>query len=351
MKLQYPALVALASVGILAACGTSDQASPKTTTHKVNSVKNTAHVASAAKTGSKGGGSKLQVIGFWAAAKAEPASSLAAYKHSLTYLSPLWYSVNPNGSLMTHPDPSLAAEDKKLHLPILALVNDATGKQAFLTSAATRKAAVQSIDHIIAANHYQGVNIDFEPPHTHLSSELTLFMTELHDSLPHSDTIVLDVVPHSGGAYNFKSLAPEVSQFQLMSYDQHADGTAAGPVAALNWVTSITNRLKSSVPSSKIDLGIALYGYKWVAGSTTAHTVPYYAVTPAMKAKEVWNSRYQEMTATIGGNVYWWENRKGISQKIALAKKDHLAGVAFWQVGYATPAIYDEIAKDVGSKP
>lgn len=335
------------SLAVLAGCGSVGHASPKAKSPSRTAGKR--HSGKGAATGTSAG--KLKVLAFWAHHKALPPTALGAENHSLTYLSPLWYSMTASGTLTTHTDPALLAEAKKLHLPIIALVNDATGTQAFLKSAATRKAAVTSIDHLVTTNHYAGVNIDFEPPHTSVSPELSMFMLELHDALPHSDTIVLDVVPHSGGAYNFKRLAPEVTQFQLMSYDEHADGTAPGPVAALNWVTSLTNRLKGQVPSSKIYLGVALYGYEWAAGSTHATTIPYNAITPAMKAKGTWNTRYQEMTAKIGTNTYWWENRKGITQKIALAKKDHLAGVAFWQIGYANPAIYHLLTKDIGSQP
>ncbi len=346
MKVQHPALWGLASVFLLAGCGTTGQASPKSHPNKVFSSKKTVKPGTVTK-----GSAKLKVLAFWAHHKSLPPSSLAGYKRSITYLSPLWYSVTASGALKTHVDSALLAEDKKLHIPIVPIVNDATGAQTFLKSAATRKITVTNIDHIIATNHYSGVDIDFEPPHTRVKTDLTRFMTELHDSLPHTDIIVLDIVPHSGGAYNFKALAPEVSQFQLMTYDQHADGTTAGPVAALNWVTSLTTRLKSIVPSSKIYLGVALYGYRWAAGSTHATTIPYYSVTPAIKSKEVWSARYQEMSAHVGSNIYWWENRKGIGQKIALAKKDHLAGVAFWQIGYATPSIYSELTKDIGTQP
>lgn len=256
-----------------------------------------------------------------------------------------------SGTLTSKVDPAVVAEAKTLKLPIIPLVNDATGKQAFLTSAATRKAAVQSIDHLIATNHYAGVNIDFEPPHTRTRADLAAFMLELHDSLPKTDKIILDVVPHSGGAYDYRKLAPEVTQFQFMTYDEHSDGTMAGPVASLPWVTSLATRLKSLVPPSKIYLGVALYGYSWAKGSTHAVTIPYDAITPAMKAKATWNPRYQEETATIGSTVYWWENRKSISQKIALAKKDHLAGIGIWQVGYANKAIYSELLKNVGKQP
>lgn len=301
--------------------------------------------------GSAASSGTMKVLGFWAPNLAQSPSTLANQKGSISYMAPFWYSMTASGTISSKVDPVLLAEIHKKKLPILAMVNDLTGKQTFLTSPATRKAAVHSIDSLIAKNHYAGVNIDFEPPHTLLAGDLTLFMRELHDSLPKSDQIVLDVVPHSGGAYDFRALAPEVTQFQLMSYDQHSDGTAPGPVAALNWVTSITTRLKTLVPANKIYLGIALYGYKWPsASSTTAATIPYYAITPAMKSKEVWNTRYDEMTETIGPAVYWWENRQGIAQKIALAKKEHLYGIALWEVGYATPAIYSELLKDVGKQ-
>lgn len=340
MKARHSMVAVLASTLALAGCGASSHVSP-----------NASNKAFAKPGKAVTKGNKLKVIGFWTPDKALPASSLGAYRHSLTYLSPLWYSVTSSGALQSHVDAAVTAENRKLKIPVLALVNDATATQGFLATAVTRKATVANIDHIVAANHYQGVNIDFEPPHTRMRSELTLFMTELRDSLPHSDTIVLDVVPHSGGAYDYKALAPEVSEFQLMSYDQHSDGTAPGPVAALNWVTRLATRLTSMVPSSKVYLGVALYGYRWTAGSSKATTIPYDAITPTIRAKATWSSRYGEMTARIGSDVYWWENRKAIGQKIALAKKDHLAGIALWQVGYATPAIYDELVKDIGTQP
>ncbi len=359
-------ILSLASVLLVAGCGSSSQASPSkhgTSPKKTVSTRNNTRKATVKKPGSTGGkGSKgaaggntstkkLAVTGYWAHHEALPVTSLSASDHSLTYISPFLYSLSAKGALHAKPDPALLKEIGKLHISVVPLVGDATGKQAFLTSKAARKAAVQSIDHLIATKHYQGVDVDLEPPHTHLKPELTKFMVQLRDTLPKSDKIILDVVPHSGGAYDYKKLAPEVTGFQLMSYDEHGAGTPAGPVAALNWVTSLTKRLIKVVPPSKIFLGVALYGYEWPIGTTHAVTVPYYAVTPAIKSKGVWNKRYEEMTAKVGGKVYWWENRKGISQKIALAKKDHLGGIALWQVGYANKAIYQELLNNVGKQP
>ncbi len=351
-------ILSLASVILMAGCGAPmSHASPSkhsTTTKKTVStrknVKSTIHKTASKVTTGGASSKKLAVIGYWAHHKALPASSLSASAHSLTYISPFWYTLTSSGTIKDKMDTAVLAAAHKFHIPIIPLVGDSTGRQAFLSSNATRKTAVQSIDHLIATMHYQGVDIDFEPPHTSLKPELTAFMVQLRDSLPSSDRILIDVVPHSGGAYDYAKLAPEVTGFQLMSYDQHSRGTPAGPVAALNWVSSLATRLKKVVPPSKIYLGVALYGYEWPIGTTHAVTIPYDAITPAIKAKGVWNTRYQEMTAHIGGNVYWWENRKGIAQKIALAKKDHLAGIALWQVGYANSAIYHELLKNIGKQ-
>jgi len=220
----------------VAGCGASSHASQGShrhrSTHKIAS--NSRHAGAAA----TGHATKLMVLGFWDQYKAAPVSTLSASNHTLSTLSPLWYSVTASGSVTSQVNKPLLTEAKKLHTSITPLFNDGTGKQAFLTSKATRTAAVQNIDHIVAANSYQGVNIDFEPPVTSLKSDLTAFMVQLRDTLPRTDSITIDIVPNSGGAYDYAQLAPEVNHFILMSYDEHSSGTPEGPVAALDWVAS-----------------------------------------------------------------------------------------------------------------
>jgi spore germination protein YaaH len=111
----------------------------------------------------------------------------------------------------------------------------------------------------------------------------------------------------------------------------------------------------SSVPASKIILGIPLYGYSWLAGSTVATTIPYNAVTPIMNKNAQWSTLYQETyaryTTVNGPTIAWWESLQGMSQKIALAKKDHLAGVALWHVGYANKSVTQLLLSQIGRQP
>ncbi len=293
----------------------------------------------------------LRVVGFWANDVTTPLTALYKYPHAISEFSPFWYSVTASGSLKSHVDATILSQVTKAHIPVMPLVNDATGIQAFLPSKTTRTAAARAIADMVGTMHFQGVNIDFEPTHTHLRTELTAFMTELRDFLPRTDKITMDVVPHSGGAYQYPQLEHEVNQFILMSYDEHADGSMAGPVAAMPWVSNILARILKTVPASQIDLGIPVYGYTWPTGSTHAKTVPYNAVTPTMTLHAKWSGRYQETYAHFSGHTAWWESLQGMNQKIALAKKDHLAGVALWHMGYTNNAVMQLLLHTIGRQP
>ncbi|AUW94552.1 glycoside hydrolase [Sulfobacillus thermotolerans] len=310
--------------------------------------------ARAAKSGSQAP-SKLQVVAFWANDVSTPLTYLYSHPHAITDLAPFWYSVDAYGGLSAHVNTTILQQAQKAHIPITPLVNDGTGTQAFLDNPVTRVAAARNIADMVGKMHFQGVNIDFEPAHTRVVNQLSGFMIDLRDFLPRSDTITIDIVPHSGGAYNYGVLGREVNQFILMSYDEHDDGSLEGPVAGMPWVENILKRLMTVVPASKIDLGIALYGYSWPIGSTNAQTIPYNAVTPAMDQHAVWSQQYQETYArydtSSGPRIAWWESLQGMNQKILLAKQDHLAGVALWHIGYANNAVMQLLLHQIGSQP
>lgn len=293
---------------------------------------------------------RLQVLGFYAPGPPDTLAAVLKYPKAIGAFVPFWYSVKADGSLISRVDTKVLNEIRAKHIPITPLVNDHTGKQTFLRNNATLVKAARNIADMVGAMHYQGVHIDFEPPVNALSPELTKFMTDLRDFLPHQDMITVSIVPHSGGAYNYKKLAPEVNQFVLMAYDQHADGSHAGPVAAVAWVQNIVKRLEKQLPGSKILLGVALYGYDWPNGSTHALTVPFSQITPAMKKNAKWSDRYQESYAHIGNHTYWWESLQGMNEKIQIARRDKLAGVALWRLGYQNNAVMQLLLHQIGAQ-
>lgn len=345
MNSRHFVIWSLAAGLVVSGCGSTNVQA----THSGQKKGSSAQTRSTPKSASRH--SKLKVIGFWANDVSTPLTALYLHPHALSDFAPFWYSVDGAGNLKSHVNATILSQVQKAHIPITPLVNDGTGTQTFLKNPSTMVATARNIADMVVKNKFQGVNIDFEPPHTRDKALLTEFMVDLRDFMPRTDTITMDVVPHSGGAYDYAKLAPEVNQFILMSYDQHASGTFPGPIAGKPWVQSILARLLTIVPASKIVLGVALYGYIWPNASVNAVTVPYNAVTPAMNQAAKWDPAFQETYAHIGSHTAWWESLQGMNEKIHLAQQDHLAGVALWHVGYANNAVYQLLLSQIGRQP
>lgn len=295
---------------------------------------------------------RLRVVAFWASDASAGMAALYKYPRSVSVYAPFWYSVEAYGALKNRVDSAVLRQVRAHHIPITPLINDGTGTEAFLSNPITRVRAARAIADAVRTNGFQGVDIDFEPPKTRYRHALTGFIIDLRDFLPKRDRITLAIVPHSGGAYDYAKLAPEIDQFVLMSYDEHADGTQEGPVAGYPWVKAIVARILKYIPANKLDLGIPLYGYSWPDGSTHATTIPYNQVTPAMRAHARWSATYQETYARYtgpGGPVtVWWESLEGVNNKIQLAQADHLAGIALWHIGYADASVPQLLLHQIG---
>lgn len=285
----------------------------------------------------------VEIIGFWAKGSHVSLSPLSHNSHAITLFAPYWYSVQPNGAITSLVNTGIENQVRRLKIPIVPLFNSPSG-QNFLGSLFARVNVARHIAALVRANHYQGVDIDFEPPHTRYRAGLAAFMIDLHDFLPPHSRIYLDVVPSSGGAYDFAHITAEVNAYVLMSYDEHASGTVPGPVAATPWVESKVKRILASIPANKLDLGVAFYGYDWRAGTTHAVTLPLNSLpVQAVKAAK-YDAVSQEMTSTYVDSLGikhedWWETPKGLMAKVHFAQTLHLHGLAVWRLGYQTGSL------------
>ncbi len=327
----------------LAGCGATPAPQPKA---NVNSSKSTKAPKTTIKTADKA--KSLKVIAFYdqtmSAVPPDPFSLVKAHPGLVDYLSPFWYEVSSTGSIIAKPEgnaPTLAAQD---HLPLMPLFNNAGAGDVFLKSAATRAVAIRNIVSTVTAHHYPAINIDFQGLKSSDRTDLTAFMDSLSKAMPKSDIISMSVVPLTSGngqssAYDYTALDKVVGAMVLMAYDFHGDGTPPGPVSPYAWVQkSITTALHAGIQPSKLYLGIANYGYLWTNGSTKATTIPLKVMHQHKYGVYKWSPTYKEAydIYTSGGvsHVLWFVSDRAAVDRIDLAKKDHLGGVAFWRIGY-----------------
>ena len=294
----------------------------------------------------------------------------ANYRYMNTVLA-FWYSVDGSGSLHAHaPSPTVTQWVKAHHLRMGVLINNIPGTSGtnagMLTNPSARRRAVAAITKLVRTQGYQEVNIDFELLKPSTAAGLLTFMQALRHALPASVVLSESVFPKIGvptsinGAYNYAALAKVVNYLVLMLYDEHYNGSAAGPVSPYPWVVANMNWFlhTARIAPSKLVMAAGVYGYDWPKGSTRARELPLNAVLAEAAAHHATihmdkASQNPYFTYTAGGSthVVWFQNQQTLLQRLRLASKLGLHGVAIWALGQETPAVWQTVAKTWGPTP
>ena len=240
---------------------------------------------------------------------------------------------------------------------------------------------VHDVSPIMKSYGFSDLNIDIESFREATPSsqaQFTAFLRTVTNEIRKNKmgTITLDISPSAfirPFLIDPKAVEPYVDYLLLMAYDYHYTGSLiAGPVAPVGGVptvreldveTSLTNAL-NIYPPGKILLGIPLYGYEWetIRNEAGSATIPGGGVAASAK-------RVSELVSTCTNctqgydeiakqpyvvfpdqpasdfHVIYYENEKSLRDKISLAKKYHIAGIALWALGYETDPMFSALSE------
>jgi spore germination protein YaaH len=311
------------------------------------------------------GGAAFQVVGFYenkVAGDGIPSSrvSFDAHYRQLTSVSPLWFSVNTDGTVSdTGYDNSLVTDAHSHHISVVPLFTNAQGSTNVLWSAATRLKAAKSIAAVVKQDHLDGANIDFELLNPASRTDLSDFVYDLSQQLhPMHKVVAVSVFPLVGlpasinGAYDYHALAQNADYLVLMAYDHHYSGGPPGPVASYGWVQQNVAAALKQAPAKRLVLSIGMYGYDWVNNGAAGAA----ATVPDVTAKQM-ASRYgariryiasesqNEFTYSQSGvaHVVWFMGDRSAKARVALARQYHLAGVSLWRLGMEDPQFWSNV--------
>lgn len=306
----------------------------------------------------------------------------------LTHLSYFSLTLNADGSFASNVDGELEMglhrlnsdefsdiskelldKNKKSEIVISQFNNDDIA--FFLNSETAQDNFLQSIDNVLLAYPFSGINIDIETSgetNENMRQNLTNFMIKFRKHLNEKyNHVQLSIDMYAGAAanqqlWNVEEIAPYVDYIVVMAYDFHRSSSSnAGPVAPLFggkelWDGDINGYLQAFlkvVPSEKILLGVPFYGYEWQTTSreSQSHTFPdtgstasYTRVVEILERKdeldvqEHWNedalSPY--ISYIEDGEIYviYYENSRSISYKLDYLNQLDLGGIAIWALGY-----------------
>lgn len=232
--------------------------------------------------------------------------------------------------------------------PIVSNNSYLTTTEGILNDYTKRRKLEDEIIRVTEEYNIDGINLDFENMNQEDKDMYSRFVIELAPRLKDLGKILtVDVTAPDGSetwslCYDRDVLANVSDYIVFMAYDQYGTGgNKEGTTAGYNWVENNVNKFigQEAVAKEKIILGIPLYTRLWKedGGKITSKVVNIKDVESTLPSdiQKKWDEELKQnyVEYTDGSATYkmWIEDEKSITEKIGLAKKYDLAGIAFWE--------------------
>ena len=217
--------------------------------------------------------------------------------------------------------------------------------RVMLASSLARRKFVSAMTKLVAQQGWDGVVLDLENLPAAVHTTYPSFIREIDTALG-SRTVDVAVPAFTDPtdpdlrAYDLKAIAAAADRVTWMAYDQHELSTAAGPVAALPWASKSIDLALTSIPATKLVLGVAAYGYAWSSpGHATEYSVPQAKELVARRGASVtWDGTAGEEHGKLAdGRTIWYSDARSVAARAQLALDRGLGGIALWRVGSDEP--------------
>lgn len=284
----------------------------------------------------------------------DPQSLFSLQKNigKLNMVIPEWFFIDPKTDLLrTEIDTAALKIMKKAGIkivPIINNINDSKGEGEFdgdmihriLHDNVKRERLINDIVKNLRLYKLQGINIDFEEFKENSDEPIIAFQKELYEKLHPLGLLVTQDIMANDDDFNIKALAQYNDYMFLMAYDEHYSGSVPGAISSQKWIERIMDQVAKEIPSNKIILCFAGYGYDWQENKE-AVTVTYDEALSLAKQYGATitfndNSYNNSFSYTDGrGNkhqVYFTDAASNFNT-IRFADEYGTAGTALWRLG------------------
>jgi peptidoglycan-N-acetylglucosamine deacetylase len=278
------------------------------------------------------------------------------------------HPVPNDGRLAISPDPKLAAwmesilESNGTEIPVMALMNNSDGTnwqtrelEAMMTSPAARHRLIQTSVQYILAQKQTGLVIDFESIPEADQPDFTRFVGELGKAIHAAGTTLKFMValPAADWSYDYKAIAEHSDAIILMNYDEHWQASPPGPIVAQDWFVENIHNILKIVPSEKLVMGIANYGYDWPAKSkavphpvATSVTFQEAIITAEESEADIdfdsdsLNPHYSYEDENNQVHNVWMLDALTAYNELRAAERSGIQGTALWRLGEEDPSLW-----------
>jgi spore germination protein YaaH len=304
------------------------------------------------------------IVLFWLES-GDPASlaSLQQHVNLITHLSPTWFSMRDDLSIVGDVDPLVVQFAARHQLALHPLIHndqyDASVAERILATPQQRAMAAQQIANLVLQHNFDGINMDFEGTFGAAIELYADLIQRLAARLrPAGKWVTVDVVPHLGptaphpinawsAPYDYVHLGAACDAVVLMAYDYSVQ--QPGPISPLWWVRQVIAFARTKIAPQKIVVGFPSYGREWIQahGTTSMSSVTLveaqqwltWTGAPLRRPARDATPRFT-WRGTDGTHIVHYDDRTSLTAKLQLVDAD-LGGVAFWRLGLEEPHQWD----------
>jgi len=278
--------------------------------------------------------------------------SLSEHSVDMDVLSPQAFIVHSDGRITGRIHPDIAERASRANLPMMpAVVNEDFSPEAtgvLLNSPAARKRVITSLVEMAERLHFRGFVIDFEALSREQRDHYTYFLTLAHREFQAAHLKLGVAIPPPQGnakeAYDFAAVGRLADTVIVMAYDQHSRTGPPGPIAAYDWVERALEATLEFIPHEKLLLGVPLYHRKWTGSQPSATTGSHreaLALADQSGAELQWDDAARSPWFQRANQTVWLENSRSLAEKLSLATRYRLAGIAAWRLGQEDPGVWN----------
>jgi len=295
--------------------------------------------------------------------------SLEGWDGVIDDISPYWYWVLPNGSLVaTHnetedPDVLHYCIDNDIGLiPMISNNHNTATVMNLLYNSTIQTQHIQDLITTARRLLFKGVDINYEEipaaeknGFTNFIRNLTVefhnYGKEVHVSV--FPKVSADEVREGPGAYDYEVLGQIADRIRVMAYNLHwSTAPTAGPVTSIDWLQTVMGYASTAIPKEKCLLGIAQYGYNWRVnrkGNTigVADNVTYPDIISLKKEYNLqrkWNStsrtpyfEYKDRDGYLRSMHYC--DSESLMHQLRLIGDLSINGISVWKIGNEDPDV------------
>lgn len=270
----------------------------------------------------------------------------------LNMVIPEWFFIDPvTDTLVPRVDVAALALMQRNPVTIIALLNNINENKGtgdfdgnilhrILHNKEKKERLINDIVKYLTQYRLQGINIDFEELHEKTDEPLIAFQEELwHRLHPMGLLVTQDIIPGNED-FNVRALMPNNDYIFLMAYDEHYSTSVPGAVSSQQWIEKVLDQAATDIPSEKIILCLAAYGYDWTPGEE-ALTLTYQQAMATAKefntAPEFDNTSYNNHFSYTAADkkkheVYFTDAATNFNC-LRFADEYGTGGTALWRLG------------------